>query len=155
MILNYAARNAVNPAVKPDHIAQFQKLALQQNPQLAAGMPHYQNVASQVAQRIEGLDPTRRTAAHADLNANLLRHVSGAMTSGKTQPAVAAIHQHMHNLAQQYGVGIPPGAPPPPQRTAGAGTATGGAVPPMASMLAREAAARGGGGPMGSASPAV
>lgn len=112
MILSYAARNALTPKASPQHIAQFEQMAHKENPGLAADMPHFQNVGSQIAQRIDTLDPERRRLAHDDLNQNILGHVSSALASGKTAAAVQAIRGHLQKLAQQHGVQIPQmGAP--------------------------------------------
>jgi hypothetical protein len=107
MILGYAARNAISPRVTPQHIAQFQSMVNKEHPTLAPEMPHYHAVGSQVASRIEGLDPDRRRMAHQDLNDNLLAHVSTALKTGKTGPAVQAIRAHLTKLAAQHGVPLP------------------------------------------------
>jgi hypothetical protein len=112
MILSYAARNAIAPKANAQHIAKFEQMAHKENPQLRQDMPHFQNVGGQIASRIEGLDQDRRRMAHEDLNQNLLGHVSSALASGKTAPAVQAIRAHLEKLAQQHGVPIPQmGAP--------------------------------------------
>lgn len=114
MILSYAARNALTPKVNAEHIAKFQQMAQKENPGLAADMPHFQNVASQIAQRIDTLDPDRRRAAHDDLNSNLLEQVAQALAAGTTGKSVQAIRGHLEKLAAQYGVAIPEmGAPAP------------------------------------------
>jgi hypothetical protein len=106
MILGYAARNAVNPFANAGHIDKFTQLAHKQDPQLAQKMPAYRKIAGEVASRLEGLDPDRRRLAHDDLNRNLLKHVSTALTTGQTKPAIQAIHSHLHKLAGQYGVPV-------------------------------------------------
>lgn len=123
MILSYAARNALTPKANAQHIAQFEQMAHQQNPGLKADMPHFQNVGSQIAARIEGLDPDRRRMAHDDLNQNILGHVSSALASGQTAQAVQAIRGHLQKLAQQHGIPIP-------QMGAPAAGAVGGLKPP-------------------------
>ena len=113
MILGYSSRNAINPKATAEHIAKFQQLAMKQDPSLAAKMPLYHKVAGELASRIEGLDPDRRRLAHEDLNQNILHHVSQALTTGQTQPAVKAIREHVIRLAQKHGVALPPGAGAP------------------------------------------
>jgi hypothetical protein len=113
MILQYAHRNAVTPSVTPEHIDQFSKLAQTQDPDLAKRLDTYRSVASQIADRIDTLDPARRKAAHDDLNANLLAHVKTALASGQTKQALAAIKTHLTTLAKQHGVPIPSASPAP------------------------------------------
>lgn len=112
MILGYASRNAISPKVNAQHIAQFTQMAHQQDPALAARMPLYRHVAGQIASRIEGLDPDRRRLAHEDLNQNMLSHVATGLATGKAAAAVRAIHGHVHKLAKQYGISVPPGSEP-------------------------------------------
>lgn len=104
MILNYTARNAMNPKATAAHIDQFTKMAHQQDPALMNHMPMYHKVAKQISDRIEGLDQMRRQAAHQDLNDNLLGHVATALQTGQTAPAIHGIRQHLTKLAGMYGV---------------------------------------------------
>lgn len=107
MILGYAARNAMTPKVNPEHLAEFAQMAQKENPGLAGEMPDYQGVGSQIAQRIETLDPDRRRVAHEDLNDNLLEHVAQALASGTTGKSVDAIRSYLGKLADRFGVGRP------------------------------------------------
>jgi hypothetical protein len=107
MILGYGARNAISPKVGAQHLDQFQKMAHQQDPGLAARMPLYHKVAGEVTSRMEGLNPDSRRLAHEDINQNMLSHVATALKTGKTAPAVSAIQGHLQKLAQQYGVPVP------------------------------------------------